>query len=78
MPSVLTVTEPLVGCVLMTIELRLIGEVPVVSLLARFTVVEPDLATENASATAVGEVAGVIVTDTVAAAETNPLVSLIV
>ena len=75
----LTVTEPLAGWVLMTIELRLIGEVPAVSLLARFTVVEPDLATENASATAVGGmVAGVIVTDTVAAPETRPLVSLIV
>ena len=79
LPSVLTVTEPLAGCVLMTIELRLIAEVPAVSLLARFTVVEPDLTTESASATAVGgAVAGVIVTDTVAAAETRPLVSLIV
>ena len=75
----MTVTEPFVGWVLMTIELRLIAEVPAVSLLARFTVVEPDLTTENASATAVGGVvAGVTVTDTVAAAETRPLVSLMV
>ena len=79
LPSALTVTEPFVGWVLMTIELRLIAEVPAVSLLARFTVVEPDLTTENASATAVGGVvAGVIVTATLAAAETNPLMSLMV
>ena len=60
MPSVLTVTEPLAGWVLMTIELRLIGEVPVVSLLAKFTVFEPDLTTEKASATAVGGVVGAV------------------
>ena len=63
----------------MTIELRLIAEVPAVSLLAKFTVLEPDLTTENVSATAVGGVvAGVIVTATLAAAETNPLMSLMV
>ena len=79
LPSVLTVTEPFVGWVLMTIELRLIAEVPAVSLLAKFTVLEPDLTTENVSATAVGGVvAGVIVTATLAAAETNPLMSLMV
>ena len=72
-------TEPFVGWVLMTIELRLIADVPAVSLLARFTVVEPDLTTENASATAVGGVVvGVIVTATLAAADTSPLVSLMV
>ena len=60
LPSVLTVTEPLVGWVLMTIELRLIGEVPAVSLLAKFTVFEPDLTTEKASATAVGGVVGAV------------------
>ena len=79
LPSVLTVTEPFVGWVLMTIELRLIAEVPAVSLSAKFTVLEADLATENASATAVGGVVtGVIVTATLAAAETNPLMSLMV
>ena len=79
LPSVLTVTEPFVGWVLMTIELRLIADVPAVSLLARFTVVEPDLTTENASATAVGGVvAGVIVIETVATFETRPLLSLTV
>ena len=63
----------------MTIELRLIAEVPAVSLLAKFTVLEPDLTTENVSATAVGGlVTGVIVTATLAAAETNPLMSLMV
>ena len=40
----------------MTIELRLIAEVPAVSLLAKFTVLEPDLTTENASPRAVGGV----------------------
>ena len=56
LPSVLTVTEPFVGWVLMTMELRLIAEVPAVSLLAKFTVLEPDLTTENASPRAVGGV----------------------
>ena len=78
LPSVLTVTEPFVGWVLMTIELRLIAEVPAVSLSAKFTVFEADLATENASPRAVGGLAGVIVTATLAAAETNPLMSLMV
>ena len=79
MPSVPTVTVPLVGWVLMTIELRLIAAVPAVSLLARLMVAEALLASEAASATAVGGVwVDVTVTATLAGAEVRPLMSLIV
>ena len=79
MPSVPTVTEPLVGWVLMTIELRLIAAVPAVSLLARLMLAEAPLITEKLSATDVGGVGvAVIAIDTVATFEVSPLSSLTV